>query len=269
MTDSAATERAPIAWGEPGTARYSIGELVLRTGVPASSVHHYRRLGLLPEPTRGPAKQSVYDDRHVAALTAVRSLRARGCTLAEIYDVVQDLGCGDDLEQVGDRNPETKLIDAAIVAFGEHGFHEVSIAALCERAEVAKGTFYRCFDSKQALFLAAAQAVITRATDAFAAEAGAAPPAAHPELFARHLRHGLPLLFELAKRLTQDADPAIEDAAAMFADLARRLGRTVSPAAADDQAEPAGGLLIMLALVKIFEELLGSQITRPATVTEP
>jgi AcrR family transcriptional regulator len=167
---------------------------------------------------------------------------------------------------VGDRSPEAKLIDAAIVAFGEQGFHEVSIAALCERADVAKGTFYRCFDSKQTLFLATAQAVIARATDAFDAEAGTVDPAEHPAVLARHLRHGLPVLFELAKRLTcedrGDADPAISEAAGMFAGLARRLGHAVDPGAADEQAEPSGGLLIMLALVKIFEELLEAEITR-------
>lgn len=262
MSDPVLAERQPIDWGEPGDDRFTIREIVGRTGVPASSVHHYRRLGLIPEPQRTAANQFVYDNRHVAALTTVRSLRGRGCTLEEIYDVVREQGYGCDIEQVGDRSPEAKLIDAAIEAFGEQSFREVSIAALCERADVAKGTFYRCFDSKETLFLATAQAIIGRATDGFDADVGGVPPDEHPAVFARHLRHGLPVLFELAKRVTQESGPAIGEAAAMFTGLARRLGHVVNPEAPDEQAEPSGGLLIMLALVKIFEELLESEITR-------
>ena len=38
-----------------------------RTGVPAASIHHYRRLGLLPEPERAARNRFVYDQRHVEA----------------------------------------------------------------------------------------------------------------------------------------------------------------------------------------------------------
>lgn len=272
MTETPGPATAPVDWGEPAGERYSIRQLVELTGVPASSVHHYRRLGLVPEPQRTALHQSAYDDRHVTALAIVRSLRRRGCALAEIRDVLPDLlrahgahsaaTIGPELAvQVGDRTPEAKLVNAAIEAFGERSFREVSITELCARADVAKGTFYRCFDSKEALFLAAARAIVEQATSGFEGEAAGSPEAERPAVFARHLRPGLPVLFELAKRVTQESGPTAGEAVTMFAGLARRLGRTVSPEAADEQAEQSGGLLIILALVRIFEELLQSEIT--------
>lgn len=272
MTDPAPVAPGAIDWGPPGRDAYTIADLVALTQVPASSIHHYRRLGLLPEPTVTAARQCRYDDRHVGALDIVRSLRRRGCTLEEILAVLPGLvasggwrdGDGADLAaRVGDHSPGAKLIDAAIDAFGEHSFREVSVASLCERADVAKGTFYRCFDGKEALFLATARVIVERAITGFAAEAPTTPPTEHPAAFAGHLRRGLPVLLELAKRIVTESGPTVSEAATLFAGLARRLGRVVGADGGDDEAERAGGLVIMLALVKIFEELLQAEITTP------
>src|SRR6266508_2527730 len=154
MTSSTEQQRSPINWGEPFGDRYAIREVVDLTEVPASSIHHYRRLGLVPEPQRTSVNHVLYDDRHVTALRIIRSLRRRGCTLEEIRDVVPELlhdhsrhsETVDRLDVsvlVSDHSPEAKLIDASIDAFAEQSFCEVSITGLCERAGVAKGTFYR------------------------------------------------------------------------------------------------------------------------------
>jgi AcrR family transcriptional regulator len=47
-----------------------------------------------------------------------------------------------------------KILDAARDEFGEHGFAESSIVGITQRAEVALGTFYTYFDSKEAVFQA-------------------------------------------------------------------------------------------------------------------
>lgn len=60
------------------------------------------------------------------------------------------------------KNPKTargqrtrnKLLDAAEIAFGEEGFHATSIGDITGRAEVALGTFYVYFDSKDEIFRA-------------------------------------------------------------------------------------------------------------------
>ena len=47
-----------------------------------------------------------------------------------------------------------KILDAALLEFGQKGFHESSIVGITSRAKVALGTFYTYFDSKEALFAA-------------------------------------------------------------------------------------------------------------------
>ena len=47
-----------------------------------------------------------------------------------------------------------KLLDAAAVEFGDHGFHEASISSITRRAGVALGSFYTYFDSKDEIFRA-------------------------------------------------------------------------------------------------------------------
>jgi DNA-binding transcriptional MerR regulator len=270
MSVGPARQSSPVNWGDPGGDRYRIGDVVAVTGVPASSIHHYRRIGLVPEPQRASAHQFLYDDRHVTALRIIRSLRGRGCTLEEIRDVLPELLHAhrrraatnglDVSELISDRHPESKLIDAAIAAFAEASFSEVSIADLCERADVARGTFYRCFDGKEALFRASARAVVERAVDGFTAEVPTADPTTHVAILARHLRRGLPVLFELAKRVTQESGPSVAETVTMFADLARRLGRVVNPDGDEVQTRQAGGLLIMLAVVEIFQGLMSAEL---------
>lgn len=45
-----------------------------------------------------------------------------------------------------------KILDAALAEFGERGFSEGSIVGITRRANVALGTFYTYFDSKEAVF---------------------------------------------------------------------------------------------------------------------
>ena len=47
-----------------------------------------------------------------------------------------------------------KILDAALVEFGERGFADASIVGITGRAAVALGTFYTYFDSKEEVFRA-------------------------------------------------------------------------------------------------------------------
>jgi AcrR family transcriptional regulator len=61
---------------------------------------------------------------------------------------------------VNDKNPKTargaktkaKLIEAAVKEFGARGYHECMIADITKRANVAMGTFYVYFESKEEIF---------------------------------------------------------------------------------------------------------------------
>lgn len=50
-----------------------------------------------------------------------------------------------------------KILDAALLEFGERGFNDSSVVSITSRASVALGTFYTYFDSKEALFAALVQ----------------------------------------------------------------------------------------------------------------
>lgn len=55
-----------------------------------------------------------------------------------------------------------EILDAATELFAEHGYSDAVTQALADRIGVGKGTLYRCFPSKQELFLAAVDRVMRR-----------------------------------------------------------------------------------------------------------
>ncbi|MBA3576043.1 MAG: TetR/AcrR family transcriptional regulator [Sphingomonas sp.] len=58
-----------------------------------------------------------------------------------------------------------KILDAALDEFGERGFSEGSIVGITQRANVALGTFYTYFDSKEAVFKALVTDMSARVRD--------------------------------------------------------------------------------------------------------
>src|SRR6187397_3520827 len=58
-----------------------------------------------------------------------------------------------------------KILDAALLEFGQHGFHDSSIVGITSRAKVALGTFYTYFDSKEAVFAALVRDMSARVRD--------------------------------------------------------------------------------------------------------
>jgi AcrR family transcriptional regulator len=58
-----------------------------------------------------------------------------------------------------------KILDAALAEFGQRGFHESSIVGITSRANVALGTFYTYFDSKEAVFAALVRDMSTQVRD--------------------------------------------------------------------------------------------------------
>ena len=58
-----------------------------------------------------------------------------------------------------------RILDAALQEFGERGFSDASISGITRRAEVALGTFYTYFDSKESVFRALVGAMSERVRD--------------------------------------------------------------------------------------------------------
>ena len=151
--------------------------LAEKTGTPVPTIHHYRHLGLLPEVTELASNRFLYDERHVEALNVIRLLREqRNLPLEAIREMLPELLAFDTegefsqetwdeviaayLERSGPAIVSARLVAAAREAFAQHGYAGVNVADICSAADVAKGTFYRYFDSKEAIFLAAARSTV-------------------------------------------------------------------------------------------------------------
>jgi AcrR family transcriptional regulator len=174
-----ALQRNIASRGRPARRRKSpvtISELAERTGVPVPTIHYYRRLGLLPEPEVVATNRYLYDDRHVEVLAMIRLLRQeRQMSLASIAEVLPNLLPAEGEEafrpQMWDQvlaahfedaalsEPPARLVTAARQSFARHGYAGVNIADVCEAAGIATGSFYRHFDTKEAIFVAAVRSV--------------------------------------------------------------------------------------------------------------
>lgn len=190
---------------EPGMATpMTLSEVVERTGVPASSIHHYRRTGQIPQPARQSGNRFLYDQSHVDALLRIRS------SAAEHPDI------------------RARIVAAALEAFKTRSYAEVSVADIAEAAHMAKGNVYRYFDSKEALLTAAIEALLDDAKEKFHTAldplGGPAALSDDPQKVAMVLGYVvadvLPMLLELGARAAKGHEPS--------ADLARKVLRTLA-----------------------------------------
>lgn len=186
----------------------SLSDLVTRTGVPASTIHHYRRSGWIPEPLRPSGKHFEYDERHV---DAILELRAGSPSLGH--------------------DSADRLIAAAIDAFRTRSFAEVSVSDITSAAHMAKGNFYRYFPSKEALISACIETLVDdtaerleAALDSLGGVDQLRDDADKTALVLGYvLADVMPLLLELGARAAKGHEPS--------ADLARRSLRTLAAVA--------------------------------------
>ena len=155
---------------------FTISGLAERTGFPVSTIHYYRRLGLLPDPVVVAANRFLYDDGHVEVLAMIRLLRQeRRMSLASIAEVLPDLlpdgqeeafrpqmwdqVLAAHLEDAALFEPPARLVAAARRSFAHDGYARVNVADICDEAGIATGSFYRHFETKDAIFVAAVRSV--------------------------------------------------------------------------------------------------------------
>ena len=202
----------------------SLSELVARTGVPASTIHHYRRSGLIPPPHRQSANRFVYDERHVEALHALRAQPA-----AEHHDCRQ------------------RIVGAAIEAFKTRSYAEVSMSDIAEAAGMAKGNVYRYFASKEALLTAAIETLLDDTTERFQTALdslggtdGLRQDSEKSALVLGYLvADVLPMLLELGARAAKGHEPSAELARRVIRTLAATAGRPFIADDADGEGEEA------------------------------
>jgi AcrR family transcriptional regulator len=244
----------------------SLGQLVTLSGVPASTVHHYRRLGLLPAPQPAGSGHFAYGEDHVRALVLIRELRdERGMPLGQIKAVLPGLLEGTEPlppgfeETTGE--PQQRLIEAAIRLFSEpKGYASVTVSEIAAAAGIAKGSVYRHFPSKEALFTAVVENLCQDTADRFAqavAELGgpeglASDPAKTAIVFGRLITRAMPILLELGARAARGDVPSQLLAARVLRTLAEAAGRPLS-----DNPVPAGLEVIETAFHTVLQWAVG------------
>jgi AcrR family transcriptional regulator len=231
-----------------GAGGFPLATLVERTGVPASTIHHYRRAGLLPEPGQDAGNRLVYDERHVKALRGIRWLREqRAVPLNQIGRLLPDLLAlqGDALEAdpnrpdapiAGAPKVSRRLLDAAIELFQTRSYAEVTVSDIAERAGVAKGSVYRYFPSKEAVFAAAIEAMVGDIASRFAAavtDLGGPEGAGRDRdkvaaVFAALMEPSMPMLLELGLKAAQGQPASLGLAVWMLRTLIDATGRPLA-----------------------------------------
>lgn len=246
----------------PSPHSFSMSELVARTDAAPSTVRYYIATGLLPPARKLAPNRYLYDDRHVEALRLVRLLKERRrLPLEAIRRILPDLlllpadgafrpEMWDEVVEARERtagraSPGARLLEAGIAAFDHHGYAEVRVDDVCQAAQVAKGSFYRHFASKEALFFAAAREVGCRAAGRFAEVVGreAVEPERAATILTDELSPHLPLLLDLAALAAQRKPGYGRVLVEVFTELHRvvrtRLVAMAAPEAAEEVLEHA------------------------------
>jgi len=258
--------------GEPSADKaltFSLGRLIALSGVPASTVHHYRRLGLLPGAAPRSHGRFAYNATHVRALNLIRELRdSRGLSLGQIKVLLPGLLEGDgkvepDLPDWGEfgGDAQKRLIEAAFKLFSEpRGYASVTVSEIAAAAGVAKGSVYRHFPSKEALFTAVVENLCQETAEGFAAavaqlggpEGLAADPGKTALVFARLIARAMPILLELGARAARGDLPSQILAARVLRTLAEAAGKPLS-----DNPVPAGLEVIETAFATVLQWAVG------------
>jgi len=123
--------------------RYRVEQLAAACDVSVDTVRYYQSRGLLPQPERE-GRVAWYGDEHEARIREIRTLQAKGLTLAAIRRVVTgELGSADaDLAAAvtaarGESGPETELLD--LDAFAARSGVPASLIQAVEREGIRFG----------------------------------------------------------------------------------------------------------------------------------
>lgn len=273
MERVASWSATPVATDRPPaeSAGFPVSVLARRTGVSVPTIHHYRRLGLLPAAAAVAPNRFLYNERHVAALRIIRLLRDRQhLPLETVRDLLPDLLSvspqdlapeawdallASRLRDAGTGQPKERLLAVARIAFARRGYEGVSVGEICDAAGIAKGSFYRYFGSKDDIFAAAAGSTVEAVGHALDLQPGALSEAEAVGALRRLLEPLAPLLLEAATRELRSEDAA----SGVVAGVAQGLAARVLPrlAATGARAIPAARRVVDTVLVSLIRPALG------------
>src|SRR5271165_6637896 len=235
-----------------GVRHLKMAELSSRSGIAASTIRHYFRLGLLPEPLRTARTMAYYGPEHLERLMYIRGRLQAGATLRQVGQELASQPSSPAADgQLVHSSQRARLITAASAVFLRSGFEVASVEEVVRRAGVGKAAFYRHFAGKRELLAAC----IDRELDWYEAATSRNHPSLerlmrHPDLFEHRRLRVLISLFVLLRQADAsraiDHDEPLEEARARLrapleADL--RAAQQTGDAAAGDERLQAEMLL--------------------------
>jgi AcrR family transcriptional regulator len=234
--------RVVSASSEPrGTGGLTLSDVVERTGVPASTIHYYRRNGLIPAPTRLLANRFVYEECHVEAILRIRAQ--------------------------ADSDPaegRARIVAAAIDAFKTRSYAEVSVSDIAEAANMAKGNVYRYFPSKEALLTASIETLLVDTTERFQStlDSMGGPEELRDDgdklalLLGYVVADVLPMLLELGSRAAKGHEASDQLARKVLRTLAQTAGQPFVSKDQEDDEDAA-----VQAGLQVIQSVFGTVLT--------
>ena len=252
-----------------GARHLKMAELSSRSGIAASTIRHYLRLGLLPEPLRTAKTMAYYGPEHLERLAQIRRRLRAGATLREVGQELAGQApsspAADD--QLLLSSQRARLVEAGLAVFLRSGFEAASVEDVVGRAGAGKAAFYRHFAGKRDLLAACLDSELGWYETVMARDR-ASPERLmrHPDLFGQRRFRALMSLFALLRQADASAagghDQAVELARARLcapleADL--RAGREAGDGLAGDERLAAEMLLSVAEYVLAYAAKSGSR----------
>lgn len=140
-----------------------MAELSARSGVPATTIRHYLRLGLLGEPLRTSSRMAYYGLEHLDRLHFIRRRLRSGATLREVGEELANQPSVSPAPADGKllySSQRARLVKAATAVFLRSGVEPASLDDIVSRAGVGKSAFYRHFSGKRDVLAACIAAAL-------------------------------------------------------------------------------------------------------------
>jgi AcrR family transcriptional regulator len=139
-------------------------ECSLATDVPPEEVI----LGFVNDATKALTASPIYSDtlmrelyRNVLKVAAVYNLPREDLLEDLLFLSLKRLPERQEKRRKKHKDGRTRILQAALAEFSERGYHASTIDSIADRAGIAKGTVYRYFKTKEALFLALKEDTMT------------------------------------------------------------------------------------------------------------
>ena len=173
----------------------------------------------------------------------IRRIRERELSLDAISEILPDLMTSEeeafrpdmweraarDLRSSGRGAVAGRLVAAATRAFARHGYAEVTVSDVSADAGLGKGTVYRHFASKEELFFAVAETVVSDVVAAFDEQGGGGrmPRDKAAAVLAVEIRPHLPIVLDLVSGALRQQAGHEEAALRFLLLLATHVGERV------------------------------------------